>query len=184
MPYQKLILDSELSEKAVKEFQDYIKHIYGTEVCDVEYGHTNTPEFFMEVPGELSRAEFEDDVKEFCDEHGCTFELIDQAPEAPSRQYFSENMKLMYPSVKNYEILAKDPRKLLKAKDLWKENWDMEFDPESEDDREDIVLLYNEYMEELREWKPVELRLIFPKEKSEEKEEEVETVEEEEVYDL
>lgn len=161
------------NSQIVKEFQDYIKYIYGTDVCDVENPNSENPRFFIEVPGELKRVEFEDDVKEFCEKHNCSFELIDQAPDAPSRQFFSENMKLMYPDVKSYEMLEKQPRKLRVAKDIFKEQWGAEFDPESEEDREDIVLLYNEYMEELREWKPVEMFLHLPKEEIEEEKMEV-----------
>lgn len=164
------IVDS--SKDVAKEFAEYIKYIYG-DICDIDYAADEEAKFTMYVPGELKREEFESDVQEFCDEHECSFELVNQTPEAPSAQYFSENMKLMYPSVKSYEVLAKDPRKLEAAKEIFKEQWEADFDENSEDDREDIVLLWNEHMEEQREWKPVELKLHFKKE------EEAEVVEDE-----
>ena len=71
----------------------------------------------------------------------------------------------MYPRIKSWEALVENKRKLEVAKRLWKENWkDVEFDETNPDDQEDMVLLYNEYMEELSEWKPVELKLKFNKE--------------------
>lgn len=151
----------EVDEEVVdKEFTEFAKDVFGADNVKKE----GTLQYYMYVPGRLKKAEFEEGMNEFCERLGCSYELIDQTPEAPSRQYFSENMKLMYPDVKKYEILANNERKLELAKELFKEAWGQEFDPESEDDKEDIVLLYNEYMEELREWKPVEVRLIFPEE--------------------
>ncbi len=149
-----------ITDNTAKEFSEFIKYIYG-DTCDIDYQSENEAKFTMNVPGQLKKEEFESDVQEWCDEHNCTFELINQAPEAPSPQYFSENMKLMYPRVKDFETLAKNPRKLEAAKRIFKEQWNAEFDPESEDDRDDIVLLWNEYMEELSEWKPVELKLHY-----------------------
>ena len=154
--------DANPSEKEIdKEFEEFSKDVFGADTFTKE----GLFQYYMYVPGKLTKAEFEEGMNEFCALHNCAFELIDQAPEAPSRQYFSENMKLMYPTVKDFETLVKNPRKFELAKDLFKESWGQEFNEESEDDREDIVLLYNEYIEELREWKPVEVKLIFPKEK-------------------
>ncbi len=161
-PFKDVALD-----ETDKEFIEFAKDVFGADNPKAEGDH----QYYMYIPGELKKAEFEEGMKEICERLGCTYELIDQAPEAPSRQYFSENMKLMYPDVKNYDILAKNERKLELAKELFKEAWGQEFDPTSEDDKEDIVLLYNEYMEELREWKPVEVKLVFPEESNEELEE-------------
>lgn len=158
MPFNKFITDAQLS--LPQEFAEYIKYIYG-DTCDIDSENENEAQFTMNVPGDLKREEFESDVQEWCDEHNCSFELINQTPEAPSPQFFSENMKLMYPRMKSYEKLAADERKFDVAKRLFKKSWNQEFDPENEDDREDIVLLYNEYMDELSEWKPIQLKLKF-----------------------
>lgn len=157
MPLKHFITDNKSIAKA---FIDYIEYIYGGN-CMIDDQDEEGVHFSMNVPGDLKREDFENDVQDFCEEHNCTFELVNQAPNAPSPQFFSENMKLMYPRVKNYEALAKDPRKLEKAKVLFKQSWNQEFNEEDEDDKEDIVLLWNEYMEELSEWKPVEVKLHY-----------------------
>lgn len=157
MPLKHFIADNKSIAKA---FIDYIEYIYGGN-CMIDDQDEEGVHLSMNVPGDLKREDFENDVQDFCEEHNCTFELVNQAPNAPSPQYFSENMKLMYPRVKNYEALAKDPRKLEKAKVLFKQSWNQEFNEEDEDDKEDIVLLWNEYMEELSEWKPVEVKLHY-----------------------
>lgn len=164
MPYNGFIRDS---NSVVKEFKDYIEYIYGGN-CAIDSQDDEEAHFSMNVPGDLKRDDFESDVKDFCDEHNCTFELINQTPEAPSPQFFSENLRLMYPRVKNYEALVKQDRKFERAKELFKKSWGADFDPESEDDRDDLVLLWNMYMDELSEWKPVEVKLHF-KEENEEK---------------
>lgn len=161
MPQRRFCKDAQ--KDIVKAFKEFIEYIYGGN-CAIDSRDEKSADFSMNVPGDLKRAEFEEDIREWCDEHNCDFELIDQAPEAPSRQYFSENLKLMYPRVKNYEVLAKQPRKLEVAKSLFKKSWGQDFNEEDPDDQEDIVILYNEYMDELSEWKPVELRLKFKEE--------------------
>lgn len=157
MPLKHFITDNKSIAKA---FIDYIEYIYGGN-CMIDDQDEEGVHLSMNVPGDLKREDFENDVQDFCEEHNCSFELVNQAPNAPSPQFFSENMKLMYPRVKNYEALAKDPRKLEKAKVLFKQSWNQEFNEEDEDDKEDIVLLWNEYMEELSEWKPVEVKLHY-----------------------
>lgn len=168
MPYKGFIGDSIKDEKSLaQQFKEYIKYIYDGN-CNVESESENEARLSMNVPGDLKREDFESDVQEWCDEHNCSYELINQAPEAPSPQFFSENMKLMYPRIKTWEKLKSDERKLNIAKTLWKKNWvNVPFDENNPDDQEDMVLLYNEYMEELSEWKPVELKLIFKKELTE-----------------
>lgn len=172
MPYRHFTTD----EKSIPQaFKEYIEYIYDGN-CMIDSIDENEAYFSMNVPGELRREDFENDVQDFCEEHNCSFELINQTPEAPSPQYFSENLKLMYPRVKNFEALKKQDRKFQVAKELWKKNWGtVEFNEEDPDDQEDIVLLYNEYMEELAEWKPVELKLTFNKltDDSEENEEDI-----------
>ena len=158
MPYKYFVED----EKSIPQaFKEYIEYIYDGN-CMIESADENEAYFSMNVPGELKREDFENDVQDFCEEHNCSFELINQTPEAPSPQFFSENLKLMYPKVKNFEALKKQDRKFQIAKELWKRNWgNVEFNEEDPDDQEDIVLLYNEYMEDLSEWKPVELKLHY-----------------------
>ena len=146
--------------KAIKEFKTYINWIYNAQIA-LDDRNENSAHFSMHVPSELTREEFEEDVQEFCDEHNCTFELINQAPNAPSPQFFPMNTKLMYPTIKNYDKLKSDERLFEAALDFWKKNWDMPFNEEDPDDQEELVNLYNEYVEGLREWKPVELRLYF-----------------------
>ena len=151
-------------KEIVSAFKRFMKEIYDAQNIVVDDMSNESANVSLQVPGRLSRAEFEDDMAEFCDKYNCSYELVDLAPEAPSRQYFSENMKLMYPDVKSWEILKKNPQKLGLAKELWKKNWEgVPFDENNPDDQEDIVILYNMYMEELREWKPVEVKLIFNK---------------------
>ena len=157
MPLKHFIADDKSIAKA---FVDYIEYIYGGN-CMIDDQDEEGAHFSMNVPGSLKREDFENDVQDFCEEHNCSFELVNQTPEAPSPQFFSENMKLMYPRAKNYEALAKNPQKLEKAKILFKQSWDQDFNEEDEDDKEDLVLLWNEYMEELSEWKPVEVKLHY-----------------------
>lgn len=156
MPYLRIRAKDE--KPLPQQFKEFIQYIYGGK-CLIEGQDGSEAQIYLDVPGEMKREEFDGDVQEWCDEHGCSYELINQAPEAPSPQFFSENMKLMYPRMKSYERLAADPRKLETAKRLWKKSWPMPFDEKSEDDREDITLLYNQYMDELSEWKPVMLKL-------------------------
>lgn len=144
--------------KIVKAFKNYMNWIYSAEI-QLDDRDENSAHFSMHVPSELTREEFEEDVQEFCDDHNCTFELINQTPNAPSPQFFPMNTKLMYPKIKNYEKLKEDPRKYEAALSFWKKNWDMPFNEEDPDDQEDLVLLYNEYVENLTKWKPVELKL-------------------------
>ena len=156
MPYLDIIVRD--AKSLAREFADFLRYIYGDQAY-VESEGPGEAQIFVNVPGSLKRSEFEADASEWCDEHGCTYELVNQAPEAPSPQFFSENMKLMYPRAKDYEALKKTPRRLAIAKRLWEKNWGTEFDEESEDDREDIVILFNMLMEEQSEWKPVVLKL-------------------------
>ena len=163
MPYLKIRkIKSNDAKTLPEEFRDFIQYIYGGK-CLIESDDGAEAQIYMDVPGKMKRAEFDADVGEWCQEHGCSYDLIDQAPEAPSRQYFSENVKLMYPRAKDYETLKKNPNRFNIAKRLWKESWPMEFDESLEEDREDILALYNEYMEELSEWKPVMLKLKYGK---------------------
>lgn len=169
MPFEHFTIRDRLHSALAKGLRDFLKYIYGGNSVIESYDGEEAI-IYVDVPGEMEEEEFRSDVKEWCDEHGCDFDLVDQAPQAPSRQYFSKNMKLMYPRVKSFEKLAEDPRKLAIAKALWKKNWPMPFDETNEDDREDIVLLYNEYMEELSKWKPVIVKLTHKEEPLEEKE--------------
>lgn len=164
MPVKDFLKD-ESSDVIDKEFKEFCQDVFGAE----RFFKEDDMQYSMYVPGKLTRAEFDEGMIEFCDRYGLNYELVDQAPGAPSRQYFSENMKLMYPAIKDYENLIKNEGKFRIAKKLFKQQWNQEFNPEDEDDREDIVLLFNEYMEEQREWKLVEVHLI----KGEEKEEEI-----------
>ena len=162
MPYLNITVKD--ARSPAREFADFLRYIYGDEAY-IEWEKPGEAQIFVNVPGSMKRAEFDSDVQEWCEEHGCSYKLIDQAPEAPSRQYFSENTKLMYPKAKDYEALKKTPKRLQTAKNLWKKNWNTEFDENQEEDREDIVILYNMYMEELAEWKPVVLQLSWNEEK-------------------
>ena len=163
MPYFKFIInDSEDHALVAKQLKRFLEHIYDVQALSISPEDENEIFIDMYVPGRLKRAEFEEDMNEFCNQHNCSFELVNQAPEAPSPQYFSENMRLMYPRVKKYEDFAKNPKKLEIAKRLWKENWgNVPFDETSLDDQEDMVLLYNMYMDEMSEWKPVWIKLKF-----------------------
>ena len=152
----------ENKEYIEKEFKEFVETLYDhtPTIEDRPFGFYS----WFYVPGEISQEEFEEDMKEFCDRYGARFELVDQAPEAPSRQYFLKNMKLVFPSVKNFEILSKNPNKLELAKKLFKLNWNQSPNLELEEDQEDLVLLYNMHMEELREWKLVLVNIYLPQE--------------------
>ena len=158
------IIKDEDPKTIEREFKQFAEDVFGAK----QFKKEAPLQYSMYIPGEMKRAEFEEGMNEFCKDHNLNYELIDQAPEAPSRQYFSENLKLLYPDVKSYEVLEKNKRKLERAKELFKAQWNQEFDPEDEDDKEDIVLLYNEYIEELREWKIVEVKLSMKGEKEDE----------------
>ena len=162
MPYLDIkIKDAKSLPEELREFAEWI---YGAD-CFIESKGENSAQLQLNVPGDLSQEDFESDMKEWCDEHDCVWKLIDQTPEAPSRQYFAKNTKLMYPRAKDYEALNKTPNRMKIALRLWKENWGEGFDPENPDDREDIVALFNEYMDELGEWKPVIVEIKWGKEK-------------------
>ena len=170
MPYKHFVGDKVSNGEIIRKFKEYIQYIYDGQIA-LDDRDESSAHFSMHVPGELQREDFENDVQDFCEEYGCTFELVNQAPNAPSPQFFPSNLKLMYPKIKSYEKLKEDPRKYAAALDLWKKNWTMDFNEEDPDDQEDLVLLYNEYIDELTEWKPVELILHFGESEDEEIEE-------------
>lgn len=152
------IADASPLGRLASDFADFMAYIYGGNGV-VESQSDKDATVYVDVPGDMRQETFESDAKEWCDEHGCSYELVNQAPQAPSPQFFMKNTKLLYPRKKDYEALAKDPRTLETAKRLWKKNWSMPFDETDPDDQEDIVLLYNSYMDELSEWKPVIVKL-------------------------
>lgn len=154
------------------------------DVVNAKRVHKEKPfQYHMYVPGDLNRADFEEAVQEFCDRENCSYSLINQAPEAPSPQFYSENMKLMYPTVKDYEALKKNPKKLDIAKHLFEKQWNQKFDENNQDDIDDLVLLYNEYVEELREWKPVEVKLTLNETGEDSDDEDAEELKEDSVKD-
>ena len=151
---------SEMARLA-RKFEEYIKWIYGGTAARESKLHDDWCEVHIWVPSKVTRPELESDIGDFCAENGCEFSLSNLTPGAPSPQYFSENLKLKYAKKKDFEALAKKESDLEIAKSLFKKSWGAEFDPENEDDREDIVLLYNEYMDELAEWNEALVRLQF-----------------------
>ena len=157
MPYLEIRV-KDAPKSLAREFKEFAEYVYGGGAF-VESESPNEAQIQINVPGDMAQAEFESDMAEWCEEHGCSYELVNQTPEAPSPQFFSKNMKLMYPRMKDYERLASDPKKLETAKKLFRKSWGAEFNPEDPDDREDIVILYNMYMDDLSEWKPVVLKL-------------------------
>lgn len=163
MPYLEIRV-ADQAKSLPQEFREFAEYVYGGGAY-VESDSPREGQVQLNVPGDMPQAEFESDMEEWCGEHGCSYELVNQTPEAPSPQFFSKNTKLMYPRAKSYEKLEADPKKMETAKRLFKKSWGADFNPEDPDDREDIVILYNMYMDDLGEWKPVVVKLRWGEDK-------------------
>lgn len=159
------IKDEEINiDYLIKEFREFVEVCYDNPATLFQR-KLESLFFFFYVPGDYTEADFREDMEEFCDRfEGVSYELVDQAPMSPSRQFFIKNTKLVYPSVKDFEILSKNKDKLKDAIRWFKQQLNAEPDLLNEDDQEDLVLIYNEQMEELREWKPVQVKLLISEE--------------------